>query len=186
MPRPQPLRLAALAAALALGLGAPAFAQTLADIEAAEAALAAAWEATPLTFRRALFVSGEGAEFGRYTPHEGAVFAPGEPIRVYAEPVGFGWSEGPGGYHAGFAIDMIIRRPDGVALLEKPDFMQAGLDGPTRNRDFMLLMTLELSGAEPGDYRLDYTVRDEASGEAALISLPFSIAAPAPLPAAAG
>jgi hypothetical protein len=181
----RPVRLAALAALFCFGLAGPVPAQSLADIEAAEAALAAVWEATPLTFRRALFVAGEVAEFGRFTPRETSSFAPDEPIVVYAEPVGFGWTEGPGGFHAGFSIDMTIRRPDGVALLERPDFLEAGLDGPTRNRDFMLLMTLELTGAEPGAYRLDYSVRDLASGETALISLPFSVAAPA-APAAGG
>ena len=183
-------RLALLLACAGLALCGPAQAQTLAAIEAAETALAAAWDATPLAFRTAVFATSDVAEFGRFTPRDGSEFAPGEPIIVYAEPVGFGWTEGAGGFRSGFDIDLTIRRPDGVPLLEKPDFMEAGLEGATRNRDFMLLMTLDLTGAEPGSYILDYTVRDVASDETALISLPFSIApapaAPAPAPAPAG
>lgn len=175
--------LAGLVLCAGIALAAPAQAQSLEAIAAAEEAVYTAWEATPLTFREALFVSSDEAEFGSYDARPDAVFAPGEPIIVYAEPVGFGWiEEGTGedaGYRFGFDIDLRILSPEGTVLLAQPDFMAVEETSRARTRDFLLMMTLDLSGAEPGNYRLEYTVRDIASEKSAPIALDFSIAAAA-------
>ncbi|MGV3650850.1 MAG: hypothetical protein ACO1OK_05455 [Devosia sp.] len=161
------------------GMSVPAHAQSLDAIAAAEEAVYAAWQETPLTFRKALFVASEDAEFGDYEARPDAVFAPGEPIIVYAEPVGFGWLEEGEGYRFGFGIDLEILSPEGTVLLEQPDFLAVEQQSRVRVRDFLLVMTLDLSGAEPGDYQLRYRVRDIASEKAAPITLDFSIAEPA-------
>src|SRR5690606_23904141 len=77
-------------AALALAAAAPVAAQSLDALTAAEQQVAAAWEATPLTFRKTLFANRIEA-FGVYEAKEGSSFRPGEPIVVYAEPVGYGY-----------------------------------------------------------------------------------------------
>ncbi|SFZ84276.1 hypothetical protein SAMN02983003_1920 [Devosia enhydra] len=161
-----------------LGLSGPVQAQSLEAIAAAEEAVYAAWEATPLTFREALFVASEDAEFGDYEARPDAVFAPGEPIIVYAEPVGFGWLAEGDGYRFGFDIDLEILSPEGTVLLEQPDFLQVVQQSRVRVRDFLIVMTLDLSGAEPGNYQLRYRARDIASDKAAPITLDFSVAEP--------
>jgi hypothetical protein len=170
---------AAIAAAMLIGVSAPAMAQSLEAITQAEEAVYAAWEATPLTFREALFVTNDEAQFGDYEARPDAVFAQGEPIIVYAEPVGFGWIEEGEGYRFGFDIDLRILSPEGTVLLNQPDFLAVAQESRARTRDFLLMMTLDLSGAEPGNYRLEYTVRDIASEKSAPIALDFSIAAAA-------
>ena len=171
---------ALLALSLGLAVSGPAHAQSLEAIAAAEAAVYEAWDATPLTFRQALFVVSEEAEFGDYDARPDAVFAPGEPIIVYAEPVGFGWLAQGEGYRFGFDIDLDILSPEGTALLEQPDFLEVVQESRVRVRDFLLVMTLDLSGAEPGNYQLRYRVRDIASDKSAPITLDFTVAEPAP------
>ena len=49
------------------------------------------------------------------------------------------------------------------------------LTSHAKNHEFMLAITLDLTGADPGKYVLEYTTRDIASDKSAVISLPFSI-----------
>src|SRR5690606_31759599 len=81
-------------------------------LTAAEQQVAAAWEATPLTFRKALFATRIEA-FGVYTAKDGNSFRPGEPIIVYAEPVGYGYRANDDGTYAfGFNFDLRVRKAD--------------------------------------------------------------------------
>jgi hypothetical protein len=59
--------------ALVLSVGA-AQAQSLEEIDKRQAALIEAWEKTPLTIRRALFIKGEPRGFGLYQERESKEF----------------------------------------------------------------------------------------------------------------
>ena len=104
------LRLATAAAIAFLALAPlPAAAQNLGAIEAAEQALDAAWEATPLSFRKVLFAS-DAIGFGAYTERQGSAFKQGEQILVYAEPVGYGYkANADGTYVLGAKVDLAIK-----------------------------------------------------------------------------
>ncbi|MGJ3262437.1 MAG: hypothetical protein ACFE0R_04300 [Salinarimonas sp.] len=170
---------AAAAALLFLLPAAPAAAATLDDLAKAEAALVAVWQEVPLSFRTTTFVTGSPVGFGVYEARETSVFAPGEPLVVYAEPVGYLWGEaGDGRYTFGFDVDLLIKRPDGSIVGGRESFQRLELTSRARNREFMLTLTLTLDGIAPGDYLLEYRTRDIASDKAGTISLPFTIAAP--------
>ena len=157
--------------------GSVAGAQDLAAIERAEAQLVAAWEASPILFRTAAFVSEPPGGYGIYKERPSPSFAPGEPIMVYAEPVGYGWSENADGtFTFGFAIDLLIKKPDGTVVGGQENFQKVELTSRARNREFMLTLTLNLDGAPAGDYVLEYRTRDIASEKAGVISMPFRIA----------
>jgi hypothetical protein len=167
---PIPIGLACALAAL------PALAQDLPAIQNAEAALIEAWNRSPLGFRTALFVEGEVGGYGLYTPRPAAAFKAGEPIVVYAEPYGYAWKDqGNGAYAFGFFCDMQIRNKAGEILVKQPDFGRFQFTSRTRNREFMLKLTLNLNEAPAGDFVLEYVVRDAYSDKTALISLPFAI-----------
>jgi hypothetical protein len=166
---------AAVAVILTLGLG-EAFAQDLQAIETAEAALVEVWNATPLQYRRAVFVSEPPRGFGVFAERADAIFRQGEPIVVYAEPVGYGWRDnGDGTYSFGLNVDLLLTTADGTTIVEQADFQRVELTSRVRNREFMLTLTLEIGGAPPGDYVVEYRTRDIASDKAGTISLPFSI-----------
>lgn len=170
-------RLATAFAAAVLALGAvPAFAQSIEAVDAADAAVLAVWEKTPLAFRNVQFVT-EATTFGIYTPRPEGPFKQGEQLLVYAEPVGYGFKDnGDGTYNFGVDIDLAVKDASGAVVAEQAKFANASLTSRSRNREFIVSISLDLSGAPAGDYVLEYAARDIASDETGMISLPFSIA----------
>jgi hypothetical protein len=83
------MRLIFFAFALLLSITA-AHPQSLEEVDHRQAALIEAWQKTPLTIRRALFLKGEPRGFGLYDEHPSNEFKKGEKIIAYAEPVGYG------------------------------------------------------------------------------------------------
>jgi hypothetical protein len=153
-----------------------ALAQDLAAIEKAEEAVVAAWNATPILFRTSVFVSESPGGFGIYRQRESNVFGPGEPLVVYAEPVGYGWKDnGDGTFGFGFNVDLIIKKPDGSIVGGQENFQRLALSSRARNREFMLTLTLTFDGAPAGDYVLEYVVRDLTGSKSGNISLPFTV-----------
>jgi hypothetical protein len=151
-------------------------AQTIQDIDRREAALLDAWAATPLAVRKAVFVSEHPSGFGQYVERPNNVFKPGEKLVAYAEPVGYGWKDiGGGQYEFGFAVDFLLKSPKGDVLTGKQDFADLVEKSFARNREFMVTLTLNVTGAEPGDYVLQYTLRDTTSPKTVSFDLPFKI-----------
>ena len=155
-------------AALAAGRAAEA-------VDALEAALDAVWAASPLTFRRALFVTEPPTGFGAYVPRSDGVFRPGESLRVYAEPIGFAWKPVDGGYACDLVIDVALRDGTGKVIFEKRDIGRMNLKSHTRNHEFMMKLDLAIRGLPAGTYTLDGVMRDEVSQKSGSFSLPFSV-----------
>jgi hypothetical protein len=161
--------------ALLLSLAA-AHAQSLEEIDKRQAALIEAWEKTPLTLRRALFIKGEPRGFGLYQERESGEFKRGEKVVVYAEPVGYGWKDaGKGMFELGFVVDFLIKSPSGDVLTGKENFMRIATESHTRNLEFMVVLTLNLSGAAAGDYIVEYKLHDIASDKTATFQMPFKL-----------
>lgn len=146
-----------------------------AAVDALEAALDAVWKATPLTFRKAVFVAEPPSGFGAYVARKDAVFAPGEPILVYAEPIGFAWKADGSGYACDLVIDVTLRDKDGTVLWEKREIGRMALKSHARNHEFMMKLDLNIRGLPAGDYRLDAAVRDEVSQKWGSFALPFAV-----------
>jgi len=168
---------AIIALILTLAAVEAAQAQTLADIDRREAALIEAWKATPLTVRKAFFVAEHPHGFGEYVERSGNVFKPGEKLVTYAEPVGYGWKDiGNGLYEFGFKVDFVIKSPNGDVLGGHEDFADLTQQSHARNREFMTVLTLNISDAPPGDYIVEYKLHDVSSDKTANFNLPFKIA----------
>ena len=152
-------------------------AQSLQEIDRRYAALLDAWEKTPLTVRRALFVADHPHGFGLYQERASNIFKPGEALVAYAEPVGFGAKDtGNGLVEFGFAVDFLIKSPDGQILTGQQDFAQLTQQSHVRNLEFMLVLTLNVTGAPPGDYVVEYKLRDVSGEKSTSFALPFKIA----------
>ena len=152
-------------------------AQSIEEVDKRRAALIESWQLTPLTIRRAIFVKGEPRGFGLYEEHSSNEFRPGEKVIVYAEPVGYGWKDlGNGMFQLGFVVDFVIKSKDGEILAGKDNFMRIATDSHTRNLEFMVVLTLNMSSAPAGDYVIEYKLHDIASDKTASFQMPFKIA----------
>jgi hypothetical protein len=159
-------------------LAAPANAQTLQEIDKRDAAVIEAWNATPLSIRKAVFVSQHPNGYGEYAERPNNAFKQGEKLVAYAEPVGYGWKDaGDGKYQFGFTVDFVIKSPDGKVLGGQENFADLTQTSYARNREFMVILNLSLSDAPPGDYVVEYKLHDIASNKTATFSLPFKIVA---------
>jgi hypothetical protein len=147
----------------------------LAPLDTAEAKVVEVWEATPLTFRTALFVNGSPQGFGMYDPRPGSSFASGEAMTVYAEPVGYKWREEAGEYRFGFACDFAIKTVTGASLGEQKGFATLEKLSRVRNREFFLKFDYQVKGLVQGHYILTTTVHDIVDGRTASFDLPFTI-----------
>lgn len=165
----------AFAASLPM-LGTHALADVPQELTRAEAAVVAAWSKAPLGIRRAVFVASPPEGFGIYEPRSSNRFRPGETLLVYAEPIGFGWkSIGGDRVEFGFDVDFVVKERDGTIVGGKDKFARLVLQSRNRNREFMLKLSLNLTGAPPGDYVLQFRLRDIASDKSTSFELPFTI-----------
>lgn len=146
-----------------------------AAVDALEAALDAVWKATPLTFRKAIFVTQPPTGFGAYVPRKDAVFGPGEPLLVYAEPIGFAWKPDGDGYATDLVIDVALRDQSGTVIYEKREMGRMALKSHARNHEFMMKLDLNIRGLPAGDYGLDGILRDEVSQKWGKFSLAFTV-----------
>lgn len=167
-------RRAAGAAIAALALASPAAAPAQ-GLEEARAALLEAWEAAPLEVRRAAFVTEPATGYGLYDERPSAVFAQGDPIYIYIEPVGYGWAPAGDLNEFGLVIGLRVSTEAGAVAFEKDDFLTLSTRSTERPTEFFGNVTLNLSGFPAGAYVLDLTLSDIASDETADLSLPFEV-----------
>ena len=174
----KPIRAAILAVSCALGMAQPGplAAQTLGDIEQRENALATAWESTPLTIRRAVFVSKRAELYGQFAQRPNTVFKPGEPLLTYVEPVGYNWKPGPDGFAFGLTLDFVIKSRTGEILGGQEKFLNYAQTSRHKVRELMVNITLNLTGAPPGDYVVEWRMRDDNSPKTVAFEQAFSIA----------
>jgi hypothetical protein len=169
------MRLVFLLLVVLLSIGA-VHAQSVEEVDRRQAALIEAWEKTPLTIRRALFIDGEPRGFGLYQERGSKEFKRGEKVVAYAEPVGYGWKDaGKGMFELGFVVDFVIKTRDGEILAGKENFMRIATESHTRNLEFMVVLTLNMTSAPPGDYVVEYKLHDIASDKTASFQMPFKV-----------
>ncbi len=143
-------------------------------IDALDASVAAFWTAAPLSFRKALFVD-DATGFGEYEPRANATFAPKSDLKIYAEPVGFGWAEVDGRERIAFRTAIEIRSPSGLILAKSSTPAVLEKLSRSKSRDFHITVTFQLPQLKPGAYELILTVTDESTGKSAPIKLPLTI-----------
>ena len=163
----------------AAAISKPAAAETppsLADIDVLQRAVTDAWEKTPMTTRRALFIAEPAENFGNFKERGSNVFKPGEKLVAYAEPVGYMWKANGAAFDFGVAVDFLVKSPEGKILAGQENFARFVKSSRAKLQEFMLTLTLSLDGAPSGDYVVEYKLRDINSSKATTISLPFKIA----------
>lgn len=151
-------------------------------LAALEDAFNVAWDAAPLSFSEALFVSARPAGFGIYNSRPTAIFQPDEPMLVYAEPFGYGFGKEDDLFRIDFSADFELRTAKGQILNAQKDFASLDMTSRRRNKEFQVFITYNFKGLKTGDYVLETTLHDRNSSKSGSFELPFTIADKAVLP----
>jgi hypothetical protein len=138
-------------------------------------AAALLWQRAPLMFRRALWVATEPSAWGVYDPRADNVFAAGENMIAYAEPIGFGWQQAGDIWQLRMAADVVIKSKDGTELRRIDDFQELDVASRARNREIFTSFTFTFSGIPQGEYVVETILRDTLTGKSGSFSLPFVV-----------
>ena len=117
--------------------------------------------ALPFMVSKAVFVTQKPRAYGAYAARPEPVFRPGEPLITYVELIGLNWKPNSDGLEeANFSVDFEISKPGGKVLASQKSFGEFTFTSLVRNQEIFTHLTLDITGAEPGDYLLKYTVND--------------------------
>lgn len=138
-----------------------------ATLTAAAALFSTVWDGTKsIGISQAILVTEPASGVGIYNPKADEKYKVGEPILIYAEPVGYGYgTAGDGLYSIGFAVDLKVMTETGEVLGEMPDLANLELTSRHQNREFQANLTYTLNGIPPGRYVLETTLRDKNSAK---------------------
>jgi len=145
------------------------------DLASAEKVLEEAWDASPFFARNVTFVQEPAPMFGTFTARSNNSFKLGEKLLTYAEPVGYGYQINGANIDFGFVVDFVVKSKNGDIIGGQENFSSFRFASHGRNRELMLNLTLSFNGARPGDYVLEWKLRDQNSNKVAVISQPFSV-----------
>jgi len=149
--------------------------KALEAVDALDEAAIAIFEKMPLTVRRSLFVAEEPQGYGVFNPRDTNIYEAGKPVLVYAELAGYGWRQSGDIYRTDLVLDFELLSKDGQSMTSQRSFNKIATASRTRNREFMVYVTYNFSGLEPGDYTIRTIIRDGVSQKQTQFDLPFSI-----------
>jgi hypothetical protein len=135
------------------------------------------WDASPLQMRLATFVTSV-AGFGDYQPVAKASFRAGDTLKIYLEPVGYGFAEEGDSFRATLAADLEVKTPGGLIFGQATDFARLSWASKEKLRQVHATIASPLPALKPGDYVLSLTLRDLNSPKTATVDLPFEVVAP--------
>jgi hypothetical protein len=136
-------------------------------IAAARDLFGAAWDATTsLSIGETVLLAEPASGYGIYNPRPTDTYKLGEPVLIYAEPMGFGYgSPGEGLYSIGFFVDLKVMTEMGEVLGDLQNLTELDLTSRYPNREFQANLTYNLEGIAPGRYILQTTLRDKNSAK---------------------
>jgi hypothetical protein len=129
----------------------------------------------PLLLRRPQFIAAPSQGFGNYTPRSNNVFAAGEPLLVYAEPVGMGWTSEGSLNRFLMVADFEVQSADGKVRSSQKEFARFELSSREFTIETYTNLSVRLTGYPPGQYKLLVTYRDLVGNKSAKLELPFEI-----------
>lgn len=131
----------------------------------------------PFSVGKAVFVTEKPKAYGAYAAKPDAVFKPGEMLITYVELIGLNWKPmGDGLEKSSFSVDFEISEAGGKVLASQKKFGEFTFTGLVRNQEIFTHLTLDITGAEPGDYLLKYTVNDNVSSHFTTFEQKFTVA----------
>lgn len=151
--------------------------RTIEALDALDRAVDVIWTQGPLAFRRVALVESAGG-LGTYDERADQTFRPDEMLRVYVEPVGYGYGRAGGDAAIGFDADLSIENTTGQIITEAEDVFSISVESAPRRREFGMTLAFPVPYLRPGDYKAVFAVRDQNSSKTGDFEVPFSVAAP--------
>jgi hypothetical protein len=136
-----------------------------------------AWTASGLAFARAIFTTGAATGYGQYEPRDSSVFSVEDTLSVYAEPVGYAFSETGDGFAYKLTASYRLLTLSGQVLAEQGDFATFSGSGWTKQRELSATLAYQFSGLPAGSYELETLFTDEVGGTRSGFTLPFTVTA---------
>ncbi len=149
--------------------------RTVEALDLAELFNDAVWDAAPLAFRRAELVDNAPAAFGEASPRASNVYGADEEIRIYAEPVAFGWRRTGGGFETDMVADVRVSTDEGRIVVGQKAISTLRIAAESRNTGVFATFAYTFRGLKPGDYVVTTTLNDQVSGKSAAFALPIRI-----------
>ncbi|MBJ7450088.1 MAG: hypothetical protein JHC93_07015 [Parachlamydiales bacterium] len=134
-----------------------------AALESVDQAKLMLFQAAPLALENFQLVKEPSTAYGVYQTRESNVFKTGDTIYIYCEPIGYTIKEEGENYNFKLTTDFSISDDKNNVLARQEDFANFGLDSHEPNTELMLNINYKFTGAEPGTYFLQTTVRDQYS-----------------------
>jgi len=160
------------AAAAAQGEGPPG----LESYEGHKAAELELWrQMGAMALRQAVLVEEQPSAFGAYTPRGDNRYRPGEPVHIYAEPVGHTIREGDGLYAVSLALDFTLLDESGKILGGQRDFDRLRMESRRPVMEFMVSFTYDTEGLPAGSYSFETLIRDSFSDRSLNVRMPIVI-----------
>lgn len=148
--------------------------QTDAAFDTLDAAVDAFWAKAPLTVVNAYIVA-EGSASSPSRPLLNPMFAPGQRVAVYVEPLGYLFDRNGDEFRIGLRTGIEIQTRGGLILAKSDDFGRLEWTGPVKNRAFAGRIAIDMPMLKSGDYQLLLTITDDASQKSAEVTLPFKV-----------
>jgi hypothetical protein len=152
-------------------------------MQALDTAVQSLWTAGPLAFKKVVLVDSAGA-MGVYAERTNRSFRPDETLKVYVEPIDFGYGGSGDQSKIGFKADLAIENTTGQVLTEVKDLFSVSADSAKGWREFGMTLAFGVPYLRPGDYVGRFTVHDQNSEKTGTFDVPFTVIAPAAASAA--
>lgn len=139
-------------------------------------ALEVVWADIPLTLDFYTLVAEPPRGFASYTPRPDNAFAADEAIRVYLEPVGYGFREvGPEALEVHLSADYLLIDGEGRILAGQRGFGDFVFEIDQPAFELYVSLDFRFRGAPAGDYLLQGELVDMVTGDRAPFDIPFII-----------
>jgi hypothetical protein len=149
--------------------------ETLKALDLAGQFYRAVWNAAPLAFSKTVLVDEVPTAYGEETARADNVYTEDEEIRIYAEPVAFGWKETDGGYETDLVADVRVETADGKIIAGHKAFSEFKISTKERNADVFITLTYVFGGLGTGDYLVVTTLHDVVGDKTAAFTTPITI-----------
>ena len=145
------------------------------DLKEAELLL---WKKMPaMETRTVVLVTEEPPFYGAYVPRPDNRYRSGEPVLIYAEPVGYTISEAEGIYSFKLTADFTLTDSDGQVLGGQRGFGNWEMVSRRPITEFMMYFTYDFSGLPPGEYAVETVVHDDNSDKSLRFTTPIEMVA---------